>query len=385
MAGFDLKSLLGQQYMSPMQGGMQGAAQAIAPMTGYTKTPVSMGQLIGAAGGGMQQGQRQAQQQNMLGAMQNMSMEEMQNKMAASKAATSLATQQRAAVTAMAAKLGLPANTPASIVMEKMKQQTAAGKYGAPKVVADSNSSTGFSYQQITQGGTTRAAGEAPKPSSGVTIHGQKLETEEAKKRGAALVSREDAVIDAANTARKTMAYNGMARTLVSQSDSVPTEWGQIAGNIAVNAGLPMSDATRASISTGQMFQGTIGNMLAAKLNAATGPQTDNDAARLLKTLASLGNTPEAKAFLLDSSDAMARREIQKETYYEEWMAKNKGSSRGAKAAWNKKIGNIPLFGVNPLDNRPIFFDQFEDTIQAANPAATRADIVNLWVSKYGK
>ena len=88
MAGFDLKSLLGQQYMSPMQGMIQGASQAIAPMTGYTKTPVSMGQLIGAAGGGAMQGQNQARQQNMQGAMQNMSIAQVQAQMAAAKLAS---------------------------------------------------------------------------------------------------------------------------------------------------------------------------------------------------------------------------------------------------------------------------------------------------------
>ena len=93
MAGFDLKSLLGQQYMSPSQGAMQGAARGIAPMTGYTKTPVSMGQLIGAAGGGAMQGQQQARQQNMQGAAQNMQMQQVQAQMKAAGLASDKAAQ----------------------------------------------------------------------------------------------------------------------------------------------------------------------------------------------------------------------------------------------------------------------------------------------------
>jgi hypothetical protein len=231
-----------------------------------------------------------------------------------------------------------------------------------------------------------RAAMENYQANQGTTVNlGGELETEEQKYEGRRLVEAYGEVGAGANSARTTMAYNGLARSLVSQPENVPTAWGQIAGNIAVNMGLPISDATRDSISTGQMFQGTIGNLLAAKLNAATGPQTDKDADRLLQTLASLGNTPEAKTFLLDASDAMSRRDIAKESFFDQWKASHNNSTAGAKSAWNKKVGNIPMFGVNPADNRPVFFDTFMEDLKRANPNATDEEITALWVKKYGK
>jgi hypothetical protein len=51
-----IQGLLGQNYQTPMQGGLLGAAQAVAPMAGYTSRPVSMGQVLGAAGGGAMRG-----------------------------------------------------------------------------------------------------------------------------------------------------------------------------------------------------------------------------------------------------------------------------------------------------------------------------------------
>ncbi len=58
---FKQQGLLGD--MTPKQYGLLGATQALQPFMGYTKTPVSAGQVLAAAGsgymGGMQQGRQQ--------------------------------------------------------------------------------------------------------------------------------------------------------------------------------------------------------------------------------------------------------------------------------------------------------------------------------------
>jgi len=103
-----MKGLLGNNYQSPMQGGLLGAAQAIAPMSGYTKTPVSMGQVLGAAGGGYQQGRNQAMMQNMMagGQMQNMQAKNLKiQQIQAQMKAAQVAAQQAAGQRAMVANL----------------------------------------------------------------------------------------------------------------------------------------------------------------------------------------------------------------------------------------------------------------------------------------
>jgi hypothetical protein len=83
----------------------------------------------------------------------------------------------------------------------------------------------------------------------------------------------------------------------------------------------------------------------------------------------------------------MSRRAIAKETFLDEYMARNKGSSRGAKAEWNKTTGNVPLFGVNPVTKRPLFYDEFRKTIKQSpgNENVKEAQIKALWIAKYAK
>jgi len=97
-----LKGLLGSGYQDPMQGGLLGAAQAIGGMSGYTKTPVSMGQVLGAAGAGMGQGRQQAMARNAaMGGQQqqmqqrNMQIQQMQAQMGAATLAAKRAQEQR--------------------------------------------------------------------------------------------------------------------------------------------------------------------------------------------------------------------------------------------------------------------------------------------------
>ena len=91
-----IQGLLGQNYQTPMQGGLLGAAQAVAPLAGYTSRPVSMGQVIGAAGGGAMRGQQQAQMQNMMMGSNVQQMQQGKAQMEAAKVAAGLAAKDRA-------------------------------------------------------------------------------------------------------------------------------------------------------------------------------------------------------------------------------------------------------------------------------------------------
>jgi len=350
-----------------LQGSLPAMGQAASKFAGYQDRPVSLGQMLGAMGGAGMQGQMQAQQYNQQGRMQDLNMQNIQQQMLAAKQAEARAAQQHKALGGMA-----PAQYTAMMN---------AGKFGAPKKIADPSSSTGYSWQEVNQAGNKRITGEAPKP---IPMMGN-VESEENKARGKALVAREQSVIDRAQTGRDTMAYTAMARQMISDPNIDPTSFGTMVGTMASKLGVPMSESMTASVTTGQAFEGVMGNILAAKLASQKGPQTDKDADRMAKTLAQLQNTKEAKTFLLGAADAMAMRDIEKEAFYEEWMETHNGSSKGAKAAWNKDVGKMPLFGSNPKTNMPIFYNEFMQTMRQANPSATDAKIKALWVTKYGR
>jgi len=144
-------------YINPAMSAMGGAAQAIAPMTGYTSKPVGMGQVLAALGGGAMQGQNQATQQNL-------SMQQIQQKMQDAQIARDMAAAQSKALQNMAVKMGLPLGTPQEVILERMKQITSQGEFGTPTVVADAKSPTGYSSVQVNQAGQQRVIGPAKPP-----------------------------------------------------------------------------------------------------------------------------------------------------------------------------------------------------------------------------
>ncbi len=118
-----IQGLLGQNYQTPMQGGLLGAAQAVAPLAGYTSRPVSMGQVLGAAGGGALRGQQQAQMQNMMMGSNVQQMQQAQAQMEAAQRAATLAAEQRKNSAAYMTAQGGPVGASPAIQAAWMKNQ----------------------------------------------------------------------------------------------------------------------------------------------------------------------------------------------------------------------------------------------------------------------
>lgn len=209
-------------------------------------------------------------------------------------------------------------------------------------------------------------------------------EKEEGKAYGRLLVEREGKVYEAGDMAQKTIANLGMARQIAANPQALPADMANVAGTVAQSFGIPLPKGFESSVTSGQAFEGLMGNILAEKLAAQKGPQTDKDADRMEKTLATLKNTPKAKIFLLDSARALHSRDIEKAQFFREWRA-NKGTITGAELSWQKTMGKVPLFGVNPNSNLPVFYDEFRARMKQANPGATSKEIREFWVKKYGK
>jgi len=173
----------------------------------------------------------------------------------------------------------------------------------------------------------------------------------------------------------------------------------QIAKNIDVNTGaMEPLKAWGAAVSQGmginpesigldkadnaQAFNAIMGNVLATKLAAQKGPQTDKDADRMKETLAQLGNTPEAKEFLLNSAIALEERSIEQRDFYMDWKS-NKTTLKGADKAWRSYINRTPIMGKNPNTGRPVFFNEFKQAVMNANENVSDDQILKMWRTKY--
>lgn len=125
-------------------------------------------------------------------------------------------------------------------------------------------------------------------------------------------------------------------------------------------------------------------NIVLNKMQAQKGPQTENDAKRIEKTVATIANTPQAFEFLLDAAIATEERAIEQKRFYEDWKD-NTGSLKGASRAWEDHKKRTPLIGKNPSSNKPVFFNQFRELMRQSNPEITDEDILTIWRSKYGR
>ena len=211
----------------------------------------------------------------------------------------------------------------------------------------------------------------------------QTQEKEESKEWGKSLVANFDDVAKRAQGAEDSLANLQIASSIdVSTGAFEPSKaW---ASSIAQGLGFNPEIIGLDKADNAQAYQGIVQNLVLTKMQAQKGPQTENDAKRIELTIAQLGNTPEAKRFLLDSSIALEERKIEERDFYLDYKSKNK-SLDGARSAWNKYKAKTPLLGDNPKTGRPVFYNQFKRGMLEANPGVTVDQINTMWRSKYGR
>lgn len=98
------------------------------------------------------------------------------------------------------------------------------------------------------------------------------------------------------------------------------TGWGTEAKATAASvlAGLGVApENAKMFASNVQTFQNVAMTNLKTQLDAAAGPQTEGDADRASKLFASLKNTPQSNAFILDLMEAKAQRDAAKAKFYQ--------------------------------------------------------------------
>lgn len=210
-------------------------------------------------------------------------------------------------------------------------------------------------------------------------------EKEENKAWGKSLVAEYDAVRERADNAAAEMNNLEMLRNIDVQTGA-GQELKATLGAWGLALGVPESMLSRMGldrVSDAQSFIGVAQNLVLTKMQAQKGPQTEGDAKRIEQTVANLGQTPEAKDFLIDAAIALRSREMQQAEFYEQWRA-DKGSLDGARSAWNDYKKRTPLMGVNPNSSVPVFFNQFREAVAQANPQANDKQILDMWRAKYG-
>lgn len=118
-------------------------------------------------------------------------------------------------------------------------------------------------------------------------------------------------------------------------------------------------------------------------LNAAKGPQTDQDAARAFDTIAKLGDTQEAFQFKLKMLSALEQRNVDKFRFINN--EKKKGLALNeAFGLWDEENLKNPIISKRNSNSTglPMFFEDFEKQMRSNpnNKGASKADIVEAWV-----
>lgn len=245
---------------------------------------------------------------------------------------------------------------------------------------------------KVVPGWGVDASGQ-PVPISSTTVN---VDTKGAGKEqetiGTARGKQYEGVMTRATAAQDTINQVRLGRALAdtdAEGKELPTVLQNKAGAAATALGLdtesPIIKSLLGRVTDGQSFNGVMMDLVLKKQTQQVGPQTDKDAENIKATLASLGNTPQARDFLLRTAEAQSQRDIDKLAFYEKHMDENGGSTKGAEIAWNKHVNSFPLFGVNQATKRPVFYQEFQAAVHEANPDASEEDVLGLWRSKYGK
>lgn len=214
----------------------------------------------------------------------------------------------------------------------------------------------------------------------------QSQERAENSAYGGQLVTEYKGIAERASSAEDARNQLRIARGVADPADpaALPSALQQKAGKVAAVLGFnpeaPAIKAMLGNVSNGQSFVGTMQNLVLTKMQAQKGPQTENDAKRIEATVASLGNTPAARDFLMKAADALAYEDMMKRDFWDNYRAE-KGTFDGAQVEWRKFKNNVPLVGVSPKTGKPVFFSEFAE----ANRGRPMTELVQAWSSQYGR
>lgn len=233
------------------------------------------------------------------------------------------------------------------------------------------NKTTG-KYEPI-KGGFQRAK---PTPQTVVNMGAQGL-TEEQKALAKQRVNRYGKITDDADSASQEIDSINQIRA-IDLDTGFGTEVKSTAAKVINALGGNGESLLNVDISDVEKFNAVAEKQVLNVMSSQKGPQTDQDAARIKKTVAGTENTKEANAFILDSMEAIANRKIEQQAFWDSYLESNDGSLKGVQLAWNKYKKETPMVSEvvkNPSTGKPMFFYQF----RAAFPDRDESEVIQAW------
>lgn len=177
----------------------------------------------------------------------------------------------------------------------------------------------------------------------------------------------------------------------LNQLENIDVESGALepikANFAAVIEGLGVDASAIANVDNAQAFDAVSGRLLNDVLNAAKGPQTDEDAKRVKKTIASLGDSAGAQRFKIKSAKALALRKTEEGAFIEQRMDGGQTYSQ-ARAEWNRHKNKNPMVSSlisNPETGLPVFYYEFRENARMKRPDITEEEIQQAWSKAHGR
>ena len=154
----------------------------------------------------------------------------------------------------------------------------------------------------------------------------------------------------------------------------------------AVIEGFGVDASGIANAAGAQSFNALSSKLVNEVLNAASGPQTDQDAVRARSTMASLGDTPAAAVFKNNTLRAVALRQIEQRDFVADQLDSDKNLSQANKA-WREFKRDTPSLSsiVKGPDGLPFFFFQFKERARQIRSDMTDQEVLNAWRKVHGK
>ena len=135
------------------------------------------------------------------------------------------------------------------------------------------------------------------------------------------------------------------------------------------------------NIANVQSFNAVVGKMVLDTMATQKGPQTKEDQLKIAETLPNITNEADANRFILQSVEAIERRNIEREQFWTKYLDENE-TLNGVRSAWNKYKNSVPMVSdsiLNPDTGLPMFYFQFEQQLQKHNPGVTRQQTIDKW------
>ena len=227
-----------------------------------------------------------------------------------------------------------------------------------------------------------RIQAEAPraKPTPKTVVNlGEKGRTEEQKALAKSRVGKYERIGEKADTAFNQLESINQLRTIDLET-GFGTELKTTGARIINALGGDGEQLLGVDISDVEKFNSVAEKQVLDVMASQSGPQTDQDAARIKRTVAATENTKEANDYILNSMEALANRRIEQSNFWTDYLESNDGSLKGVDKDWNEYKRMTPMVSdvvKNPTTGKPMFFYQFRQLGKAKN--YSESDIIDAW------